>query len=165
MSHSTLYWIDGVSSGRLAIMARPRAGDWLDDEIANWALEGVRAVVRLLERDEIEDLDLSGEATCCITHGIELIDFPIPDRGVPSSRSDALKLAKILAARVSEGHAVAVHCRAGIGRSSLIAACTMRCLGIDVASAFDLIASARGLPVPDTDAQRLWALSFGESFE
>ena len=44
MSHSTIYWIDGVSSGRLAIMARPRAGDWLDDEIANWALEGVRAV-------------------------------------------------------------------------------------------------------------------------
>jgi protein-tyrosine phosphatase len=165
MSHSTIYWIDGVSSGRLAIMARPRAGDWLDDEIANWAVEGVRAVVRLLERDEIEDLDLGGEATACLSHGIELIDFPIPDRGVPSSRNDTIALARVLAGRLSRGQGVAVHCRAGIGRSSLIAACTMRCLGMNVAKAFDLITKARGLPVPDTEDQRRWAVSFGEAFD
>jgi hypothetical protein len=45
---SQLYWIDAPATGRLAIMARPRAGDWLDDEIAGWKLAGVDTVVCLL---------------------------------------------------------------------------------------------------------------------
>ena len=35
-------------AGRLAIMARPRAGDWLEDEISGWRAQGVEIVVSLL---------------------------------------------------------------------------------------------------------------------
>jgi hypothetical protein len=33
----------------LAIMARPRAGDWLDGEIAGWRAQGIGVIVSLLE--------------------------------------------------------------------------------------------------------------------
>jgi hypothetical protein len=35
-----LFWIAEVPRGRLAIMARPRAGDWLVDEMAAWYAPG-----------------------------------------------------------------------------------------------------------------------------
>jgi protein-tyrosine phosphatase len=91
---------------------------------------------------------------------MEFITFSIPDRGVPASLRDAAALAQSVATRLRNGKAVAVHCRAGIGRSSLIAACTLVCLGVDATAAFDLIAKARGLVVPDTEAQREWVMTF-----
>jgi hypothetical protein len=44
-----IHWIDASTAGGLAIMARPRAGDWLDAEIAQWKEAGVEVVVSLLE--------------------------------------------------------------------------------------------------------------------
>ncbi|MGJ5180953.1 hypothetical protein ACQR16_28745 [Bradyrhizobium oligotrophicum] len=38
---SRLHWIGLPITGRLAIAARPRAGDWLDDEIRAWASKGL----------------------------------------------------------------------------------------------------------------------------
>jgi protein-tyrosine phosphatase len=60
------------------------------------------------------------------------------------------------------GNAVAVHCRAGIGRSSLIAACVLVLLGFAPGMAFDLIGKARGVKVPDTEEQRDWVDMFRE---
>jgi protein-tyrosine phosphatase len=56
-----------------------------------------------------------------------------------------------------------VHCRAGIGRSSLIAACVLVLLGLAPAMAFDRIGKARGLKVPDTEGQRDWVDMFREA--
>ena len=91
---------------------------------------------------------------------MEFISFPIPDRGVPRSGREAAALARTLAARLGEGKAVAIHCRAGIGRSSLVAACALVCSGSDPETAFDSITKARGLLVPDTDGQREWVMAF-----
>lgn len=52
-------------------MARPRAGDWPEDEIAHWRRSGVGLVVSLLERDEIDDLGLKMEAIRCEEIGFE----------------------------------------------------------------------------------------------
>ena len=86
------------------------------------------------------------------------LSFPIPDRAVPGSRSAALQLAQDLAARLATGDAALIHCRAGIGRSAVIAACVMIRLGIDAAEALARITAARGVPVPDTDEQRAWVI-------
>jgi protein-tyrosine phosphatase len=53
----------------------------------------------------------------------------------------------------------AIHCRAGIGRSSVIAATILRLGGMEGEAAFDAIERARGLAVPDTEAQRDWLLA------
>ena len=157
---SRLFWIDTPAARRLAIMARPRADDWLEDEIAGWRASGLERVVSLLEPGEVADLGLQREAALCAAAGIELVSFPIPDRGVPASRTAALALARTLAAGLVEGRSIAVHCRAGIGRSSLIAACALVCLGLDGERAFALIKEARGLDVPDTEEQREWVMGF-----
>jgi protein-tyrosine phosphatase len=114
-----LHWIEIPAPGRLAIMARPRAGDWLVDEIAGWKAAGIGLVVSLLEAEEVLELGLREEAGLCRAHGMEFVSFPIEDRGVPASADPAHALARSIAKKLEDGTAIAVHCRAGIGRSSL----------------------------------------------
>jgi protein-tyrosine phosphatase len=154
------YWIDAKMPGRLAIMPRPRAGDWLEDDIAGWRAEGIDIVVSLLEDSEIAELELEREQALCERNGISFLRYPIADRDVPEDHAHAVALIGDLAARINAGGSVAVHCRAGIGRSALIAAGMLVMLGFDNAEAFDLISKARGVSVPDTDGQRRWVEQF-----
>jgi protein-tyrosine phosphatase len=155
-----IHWIDAPLGGRLGIMARPRAGDWLMEEIAAWKAAGVQLVISLLEMAEVVELGLKHESQLCDATGIEFVSFPIPDRGVPESLRKTAEVAGSIATHVASGRAIAIHCRAGIGRSSLIAACALVCVGFESEPAFALIASARGMSVPDTDEQRLWVKAF-----
>ncbi|WP_316194148.1 protein-tyrosine phosphatase family protein [Bradyrhizobium sp. SZCCHNRI3052] len=157
---SRLHWIDLPIAGRLAIAARPRAEDWLADDIAAWVGEGIAVVVSLLEPAEVHDLGLQREAALCQSRGMAFLSFPVPDRGLPDSRSAAVRLAEGLAVRLTEGATVLIHCRAGIGRSAVIAASVMIRLGIDGTEAFDRIGAARGVRVPDTEDQREWVRAF-----
>jgi hypothetical protein len=91
---SDVYWIEAQLPGRLGIMARPRAGDWLCDEIAAWASDQIDVVVSLLEPNEIAELQLSEEPRWCREQGIDLISFPIAERSVPASMSKAIELEK-----------------------------------------------------------------------
>ena len=157
---SSIYWLNLPEAGRLAIMPRPRAGDWLLDEVARWKAEGINTVVSLLEQHEAAELGLHEEPTRCRAANIEFVSFPIPDRGVPESMRETERLVRYLSAAVAGGKAVAIHCRAGIGRSSLIAACVLVLNGYDPDSAFTVIAKARGVEVPDTLLQRDWVSQF-----
>lgn len=143
-------------------MARPRAGDWLETEIEEWKTSGIDLVVSLLERDEVSELGLQCEAELSRSRGIEFVSFPIPDRGLPASHQETSQLAHLLADALRDGRFVAIHCRAGIGRSSVIAACALICSGIDAEEALALIRDSRGLIVPDTDEQRDWVIAFGK---
>jgi protein-tyrosine phosphatase len=157
---SRLHWIE--MAGRLAIMARPRADDWLDVDVGGWKASGVDLVISLLEPDEVTELGLRREAELCRTSGIEFISFPIPDRGVPEIQP-ALNIARSIADGIASGRSIAVHCRAGIGRSSIIAACAMICSGIEAGEALALIKAARGVVVPDTEEQRDWIIRFNNA--
>jgi protein-tyrosine phosphatase len=157
---SSIYWLNLPESWRLAIMPRPRAGDWLADEIVAWKNEGIDLVLSLLEDDEVAELGLSGEQHACQDQGIEFISFPIADRDVPRSTAETERIVRDLSEELFNGKGVAIHCRAGIGRSSLIAACVLVLNGYQANSALDAISKARGLEVPDTEAQRLWVSTF-----
>jgi len=145
-------------------MARPRANDWLEAEVDVWKSAGLDQVVSLLEREEVSELGLQTEPEICHGRGISFLSFPIPDRGVPDTK-EAQHVAAMLARDLANGRSVAIHCRAGIGRSSLIAACVLVCSGLKACEALKLIRDARGLPVPDTDEQRDWVLAFGRAYE
>ena len=129
---------------RLALMARPRSGDWLEDEISGWRDTGVGTVVSLLEPQEVRELGLSDEAGLCEAHGIEFLSFPIKDRGEPTSIAKTVALVSDLVTRVQRGVAVAVHCRAGIGRSGLIVGCVMQKLGVPMEEVFPSLTRASG---------------------
>ena len=159
---SRLFWIEVGTAGRIAIVARPRAGDWLDGEIDEWKIAGLDVVVCLLERQEIVELELQREGEFCRARGIDFVSFPIPDRGVPAI-DDAAEVARVIAVGLRDGRSIAIHCRAGIGRSSIMAACAPTFSGIEPEHALTLIKAARGLNVPDTDEQRDWVMAFGKA--
>jgi protein-tyrosine phosphatase len=160
--HAEIYWIEGVRKGRLAIMPRPRGGDWLKDETRSLRASGVDVLASLLTGEEVAKLGLAEEAERCAANGIDFISFPFADRGVPAFVSDALRLVRRLAALVAGGKAVAIHCRQGVGRSGLVAASVLASLGERPDAAIERVAKARGRPVPDTLEQREWVLSFAE---
>jgi len=137
-------------------MPRPRGGDWLEDEIRSLKSSGVDAVVSLLERAEIEELDIAEEQALCEANGISFLSFPIPDRNVPPSGRETLDFAGSVSKLLQSGKSVVIHCRQGVGRSALIAASVMAVGGVHVDEAFEKIEAARGCPVPDTPEQRRW---------
>ncbi len=151
-----IYWITRAEPARLALMPRPRSGDWLADEISGWARANIGTVVSLLEPHEIRELELLDERPLCETHGIEFLSFPIPDRGTPRSIRETAALIDEIVVRLNRGSAVAVHCRAGIGRSGLIAGCVLIRLGVAPSEVFPALTDARGVPVPDTSNQAEW---------
>lgn len=116
MKHD-LFWIPGPWKGRLAVSTRPRGGDWLEDEIAGWRSAGLDVIVSLLEQDEAEQLGLENEGALAKSKELEFLSFPIPDRGVPSSTTEAVRFLRELNCALARGKNAAIHCRQGIGRS------------------------------------------------
>ena len=157
---TTVYWIAGPWPGRLAIVPRPRGGDWLEEEIRSWREAGLDVMVSLLTHDEDTELELHQEELLCRARGIQFHAYPIQDRGVPTSRKVTTDLVQKLEKALEAGKSVAVHCRQGIGRSSLIAALLLVSAGIDPEAALAQISQARGCAVPDTLEQRNWIKSF-----
>lgn len=151
-----VYWVSGPWPGRLGIVPRPRGGDWLADEVHSWRDSGLDVVTSLLTPEEVPELGLQEEAERSRAEGLEFHAFPIPDRGVPSSRAEMARLVKDLETALRSGKNVAVHCRQGIGRSSLVVASLLASAGEDPDEAFRRIEKARGTSVPDTDEQRAW---------
>lgn len=143
-------------------MAAPRLGDQFEDTMLGWKDEGVDVVVSLLEEAELPNLT-EAERAFCEEVGIEFISFPIRDKTVPDAVEPVARIARGLADRIACGKSVAIHCRAGIGRSTTLAACVLILLGVDGDIALDMIAAARGLEVPETEAQRQWVLGFSQT--
>ena len=156
----TLYRLPTPSPGQLSTMPRPRGNDWLDDEIAALRDVGVDVLVCLLTSAEAAELGLSGEGIAAIRAGLEFHALPIDDLGVPD-HALARPLLDLLHSRLTDGRHVAVHCRAGIGRASLIAAACLIRLGTDPGKIWQIIGAVRGVMVPETDQQRRWPEEFG----
>lgn len=155
-----VFWIAGPWKGRLGILPRPRGGDWLADETAAWHQADVDMVVSLLEPEEAAQLVLEGEAAAAASSGVAFRAFPIPDRGVPTSKKAVANLAAEIVGALEDGRNVAVHCRQGIGRSGLIVGGVLVAAGSEPATALATIAEARGLEVPETTEQRQWLDDF-----
>jgi len=154
--NSEIFWIPGPWSGKLAITARPRGGDWLEDEAARWRLAGLNLVVSLLEETEATELELTHEGEAAEVNGVRFVSFPIPDRGVPASMPPVFKLLREIVGALEQGKNVAVHCRQSVGRSGLIAAAALVTSGINAGRAIEIVSSARGQTVPETTTQLRW---------
>jgi hypothetical protein len=156
-----VFWVETGVAGRLGIMARPRGGDWLGDELRALARAGVNVLASMLTDHEtaelgLEELTRRSRSSSGRFFGVDFVRFPISDRQVPRSEVAAVEFARRLHERLVAGEHVAIHCRMGIGRSSLMAALVLRLCGLPADDAFARLTKARGLPVPDTAAQREW---------
>jgi protein-tyrosine phosphatase len=121
---------------------------------------GIDEIVSALTEEECAELDLLQEKEYCEKAGINYVAFPIGDRGVPASSKATLELVHRLERSLALGKNIAIHCRQGVGRAAMLAACVLAVSGVAAATAFDRIAVARGCGVPDTNEQREWVLRF-----
>jgi protein-tyrosine phosphatase len=149
---ATPYWVDGW----LAIVARPRGGDWLDDEMLALRAAQVDVVVSMLERSEAEHLGLAQEKDSAERAGLSFVNFPIPDREVPGNLAEFNNFLEGLKQEMALRRRVGIHCRACIGRASVAAASLLIRNGAVPDEAWRQVEAARGFPVPDTPEQREW---------
>ncbi|MEZ5324105.1 MAG: hypothetical protein R3F19_03475 [Verrucomicrobiales bacterium] len=147
----SIYIIESIGSGFLAVMARPVPGEWVDDEFAGIAAFGISRVVSLLESHEANEIGPGQEADLCERHNMEFVSYPIRDRELPESVTDFALFTHSLYESIGGGTNTVVHCRAGI-----VAAGVLLHSGFEPDAAFQCIATARGMAVPDTEEQRQW---------
>jgi len=151
----TIYKVTEIESGILFVMAKPVSGEWIDDEFSGLKRLGIDKVVSLLEKFEEFEVGLESEEELCLKHGMEFSSFPIPDRGLPNTKL-ADQFVNDLLTDIRAGKHIAIHCRAGIGRTGIIAGGVLVKSGITAKEALSLISSARGVQVPDTEEQEAW---------
>ena len=157
-----LYRIEGPWRGQLAILSRPRGDEWLRDEIQGWVDSEFEVIVCLLTTQEMSDLGLTDEFAVAAELGIQFINYPIPDYDVPVSATTFRALIHELSHLLSNGKSIGIHCRQGIGRSSLLAASLLSYFNVSVDEAFRQIRAARRTSVPDTAEQRQWVTAFSD---
>lgn len=154
-----MYKVGTMGDGFLAIMACPTLDENAPASVANIAKLGIRLVVSLLEPSEARNLGLDAERLEVKAHAMDFISFPIPDMGLPPSVEDFSQMVKLLFTQVNAGVNTLVHCRAGIGRSGLLAAGVLLHTGMDAEEAFAYVSHMRGLRVPETMEQHEWLLA------
>lgn len=120
-----------LKRGRLAGTPRPGIVAELEHDLAALQRAGISALISLTERP----LDSAPLAACGIRH----VASPIPDMCAPTL-AQATELCQTIEEFNAAGHAVAVHCRAGLGRTGTILACYLIWEGMD---ALDALEAAR----------------------
>ena len=148
------YWVESPV-GRIATAAAP-AADNMVQEISNMQEERVEFVLSLLQADEASQIGLTNEKLILEAAGIEFAQVPIADFGVPENGSEIDSVVLDMAKYLETGGSLVVHCRGGIGRSSMVVSAILTHLGVKSNDALRHIEKARGLRVPETTAQREW---------
>jgi protein-tyrosine phosphatase len=145
-----LHWIDRG----LAVSTRPEAGSPLDQDLAGARKAGVDILVSCLQPSEERELGLLAEESAAGSARLWFLRFRMDDGGTPGDDSTFDEFIEELAIEHSAGRRIAVHCRAGVGRSPLVAAAVLVRSGVAPAEAWRRVGDARGYPVPDNDEQR-----------
>ena len=157
---SEIFWIEGNPPPALAVVLRPRGGEWLEDELLRFKRGGIQTLVSLLEKGEAGWLGLADEGKLSLQLGMEFLSFPIPDTQVPPDPAAFREFIAGLVNRLRHGERIGVHCRGSIGRATLTTAATLIHLGWKPAAALAAIEKARGCEVPDTMEQRAWLMRY-----
>lgn len=149
------FWI---LPGRLGGMARPGMIDRLELDLEGLQRLGITTLVTLEEAATVP-------ADALATVGIRALHFPIVDMGVPEVEAMAALCAD-LATRAAAGEVIAVHCRAGMGRTGTVLACQLITTGETASAALDAVRSINPRCVQSTtqvDFLRSYATALNDS--
>ncbi|WP_431039123.1 protein-tyrosine phosphatase family protein [Streptomyces sp. P6-2-1] len=107
----------------------PVAATGFEDEMTALRRSGVDILVCALTRPELQDPGLAEEPQAAAAAELRFVAVPITDRTVPELAT-VLPTLDMLVEQLREGAHIVAHCRAGIGRSSLLAAALLILGGI-----------------------------------
>lgn len=157
---SEIYWIGTRPKVTLAVVSCPRGDDKLRPDLFELKSAGIDTVVSLLEVDEAVWLGLGDESRVAEEVGLQFLNYPIPDANVPLDQKSFELFVAEVATRILNGERVGVHCRGCIGRSTVMAACTLIRLGFGPDLSLAAVGAARGCAVPQTLEQERFILNF-----
>ena len=104
---------------------------------------GVATLVCLLEPPEFRMLGIPDYEAEVARLGLQLLHFPIRDGGVPTDIPATSDLVGHILRAADGGGTIAIHCRGGLGRSGLIAACCLVTRDFTAAAAIAAVRLAR----------------------
>lgn len=142
--------------GRLAITRRPRGFEFLAADVANWRAAGIDSIISMLEEGEASEIGLEDEGAACMAQGLRFVSAPVTDFGLPAAIAAIEPVIVQLAGELKAGRYLAFHCFASVGRSPLLAAATLVNAGLSADTALARLSTARGMRVPETEAQTQW---------
>jgi protein-tyrosine phosphatase len=119
---------------------------------------GFDELVSLLSGPEAAELGLRNEREAARAAGLTFTWHPTHDFSTPEGQCFRDGLFE-LHDRLRAGAAIAAHCRGSVGRAPLLVASLLVLDGAHWEDAWRRVGLARGVPVPDTDAQRQWIRS------
>mmetsp|Transcript_104 Transcript_104/g.325 ORF Transcript_104/g.325 Transcript_104/m.325 type:complete len:292 (-) Transcript_104:172-1047(-) len=97
----------------------------LDEDLGTLAAAGITIVVNLLNEPELRLLKISNYDAAATRHGLTLLHFPIIEGSGPPSLADTRRFVEDLTERRRHGETIVMHCRGGVGRAGLMAACML----------------------------------------
>lgn len=149
-------WTVPVGLGAVSVVSRPLGDELLVSEAEDIQRAGVTVLVSMLSREELPVLGLLDEELIVPFVGLTFFHVPTPDQAPPARDGATLALVADLAHRARTGGHVAVHCRAGQGRSPAFACAVLVRAGRSAVDAMHDLSEVRGLKVPECEAQRAW---------
>jgi protein-tyrosine phosphatase len=147
--------------GHLWIMPCPDTAR-LSEDIEAYHSAGITHVVSMQPQDEAAQLGLTQQKPLCVAAGIRFHRHPIVDFGLPEIGAFTALIRQI-SGWIDQGDSVAVHCRAGIGRSGMAVAGVLIARGQSVGDAVYNVSNARGVSIPDTVEQATFLDTFAKS--
>ncbi len=118
-------------------------------------------LVSLVEDHELRALKIEGLAAACEARHIRVLRRPFPDQGVPSMELAKVTVTEVLDA-AARGENVVIHCKGGLGRTGVIAACALVAAGVDPAMAMAAVRKARPETI-ENQAQEKFIEAFAKS--
>ncbi len=117
---------------------RDMAGDFM-----TLAREGVQVIAPLIEDHEYELLGMVGYPEEAGRQGMAVVPCPIPDGHAPGDPAQFATFIDELMNALLGGQSVVVHCRGGLGRAGLTAACLLVQAGLEPGAAIALVRQTR----------------------
>ncbi len=117
----------------------------------------IDTLVSLLTDAELRELGIGDLVERCVGNGIGVIRFPVGDYSVPGSPEDYYKFISRVVSRLEDGCRVVVHCKGGLGRAGMTAACIAVAVSkdeIDGDEAIRLVRIARDGAVETQEQER-----------
>lgn len=149
--------------GRLLISRCPGRTDLdhdLDYDLDAIQRAGAKAVVTLTTQEELDELGVAALGAAVVARGMDWLHLPIEDFGAPDAGWEETwrEGGRLVRSMIRDGHSVHLHCRAGCGRSGMIAARLLAELGAEPGAAIARVRAARPCAV-ETEEQEASVLA------